>query len=580
MLDGHGFIKAGTKKTTNTYSRQSTAGPMNSRSAKGLKQEEDAGKKLKSTFKVPGAVSRASDQKGGSTLRKPLKLKADVDSNEAAESSRVSDISEDDNRLKTEAEKKKEKRNELFINPKRKAFDARKEMKSSSSQEVKSEPEDMPPVRERRAFKLPGTVDAEKKEEEDEEEDLFRGPQHVPIDNEHSEDEAPSGDIKSQFGPKVTNKVGRTFVKAEPLDIQSPSPVKRKSKFAKPEAPVATPSPVKAARKFNTVDPTSSLGTPVPKRSFKDALGALTGFVGEADAEKILRSEEVEAIVGSPDEDDSLIANILAGNDASNPSPMKKLRLRSPDSADAAQDDEANNDRDIDPNATISCQMCHEDVPLSMLLTFTSGRRFLKTRQQGAFCIHHRRHTAQETYTSSSYPIIDWSAFASRFEQHFAFIKALITEPDSTPSYYRPLLAEDIKTGKNRTVKSSIMGNKFEAGDMGRTLIPGYYGTRGARAMQDAILLKFNSELRTAAVDDHIVSARAVGGYVSSVLVPELGVRLIKEDMGGTATDEEARGLMEKSAEVGALVNEELVDVRDKSKREVGDGDREGADYV
>lgn len=41
------------------------------------------------------------------------------------------------------------------------------------------------------------------------------------------------------------------------------------------------------------------------------------------------------------------------------------------------------------------------------------------------------------------------------------------------------------------------------------------------------------------------------------VLVPELGVRLIKEDMG-IADDNEAREVMRESCAVGVILNEEV----------------------
>lgn len=89
-----------------------------------------------------------------------------------------------------------------------------------------------------------------------------------------------------------------------------------------------------------------------------------------------------------------------------------------------------------------------------------------------------------------------------------------------------------------------------------RVRVPGYYGPRGARAIQDEILDVLSSELREAAVRDVVVSSRGVGVYVASVLVPEVGLRLVMDDLG--VGKEDARGIMEKSAAWGTLVNEEL----------------------
>ena len=237
------------------------------------------------------------------------------------------------------------------------------------------------------------------------------------------------------------------------------------------------------------------------------------------------------------------------------------------------KDDDTNDFIELDEDAT--CPMCHESVPHALLMAFSNNRPgSLNTRQQAAFCVHHKRDSALTTYQGLGYPSISWDTFNHRIAEHYAYISSLITSPDTTPSHYRPLFASDITHGRNRTIKQSIMGITGLGSDTARVLIPGYYGTRGARAMQEAILLKFNRELRKAAVEDNVVSARAVGGYVASVLVPELGTRLIMEDL--KIGEEEARGVMEKSASLGSLVNEEVRDVRSEADGLLEDG---GEDY-
>ena len=77
--------------------------------------------------------------------------------------------------------------------------------------------------------------------------------------------------------------------------------------------------------------------------------------------------------------------------------------------------------------------------------------------------------------------------------------------------------------------------------------------------MSENIMKKFSPYLRTIAVTDRLVAARGVPGYVQSVLVPELAVRLISEDM--KCGVEEARQIMRDSAGLGDLLNEEVEDV-------------------
>lgn len=205
-----------------------------------------------------------------------------------------------------------------------------------------------------------------------------------------------------------------------------------------------------------------------------------------------------------------------------------------------------------DPSET-KCPMCGTNVPTSLLLDFAApfpsvDPFAMRIQVQSRFCSHHRRHTAA---SSANYPPISWHKLPSRVRAHLPSIRAFLDDPDSEPSHYRDLLAKDITAGRNRTLMQSIMSEA-----VGTVRAPGYYGPRGARVMQDEILDELSKELREAAVRDVVVSARGVGVYVTSVLVLEVGLRLVMDDLG--VGREEARGVMEKSAAWGTLVNEEL----------------------
>ncbi|KFY77123.1 hypothetical protein V499_03420 [Pseudogymnoascus sp. VKM F-103] len=199
------------------------------------------------------------------------------------------------------------------------------------------------------------------------------------------------------------------------------------------------------------------------------------------------------------------------------------------------------------------CPMCGTYVPLSLLLDFAASFPSvdpfaMRIQVQSRFCSHHRRHTAA---SSANYPPIAWTELPSRVRAHLPSIRVFLDNPDSTPSHYRDLLAEDIAAGRNRTLMQSIM-----SGAGGRVRVPGYYGPRGARVIQEEILDVLSGELREAAVRDVVVSARGVGVYVTSVLVLEIGLLLVMDDLG--VGKEDARGVIEKSAAWGTLVNEEL----------------------
>jgi RTC4-like domain len=83
---------------------------------------------------------------------------------------------------------------------------------------------------------------------------------------------------------------------------------------------------------------------------------------------------------------------------------------------------------------------------------------------------------------------------------------------------------------------------------------PGYYGPQGAELISQIVMEKFGEKIRKS---DNLLPALkfcgGVTGYVSTVLVPEVGVRLIMEDLG--IEREEAKGVMKESVEYGAVAN-------------------------
>lgn len=65
-------------------------------------------------------------------------------------------------------------------------------------------------------------------------------------------------------------------------------------------------------------------------------------------------------------------------------------------------------------------------------------------------------------------------------------------------------------------------------------------------------------KLRRLATSDHIVKQAGVVGYTQSVLVPELAIRLVKEDMG--VSDDAARQILRESIALGEKLNPALDD--------------------
>ena len=72
---------------------------------------------------------------------------------------------------------------------------------------------------------------------------------------------------------------------------------------------------------------------------------------------------------------------------------------------------------------------------------------------------------------------------------------------------------------------------------------------------------RFARKLRRLAASDKLIASGGVSRYVQAVLVPELAVRLIRDDMKLDDDDEEkAREVLRESGEIGNLLNEEEED--------------------
>ncbi|KAI7787128.1 hypothetical protein LA080_001221 [Diaporthe eres] len=187
------------------------------------------------------------------------------------------------------------------------------------------------------------------------------------------------------------------------------------------------------------------------------------------------------------------------------------------------------------------CPMCDEPVDKQWLSEYSKGQR-MSIARQAKFCHQHKKRSARELWEVKGYPEVEWDQLESRIGTHRPYLESLI---NGAESHFGERLREKIRTGKNRTL--------FTTDDYP---VPGYYGLRGMSAMTESIVDAFSSLLRERAPHDRLISARGHTGYVQSVLVPELGVRLIKEDMG-IADDGEARAVMRESRAVGIILNDE-----------------------
>jgi hypothetical protein len=200
--------------------------------------------------------------------------------------------------------------------------------------------------------------------------------------------------------------------------------------------------------------------------------------------------------------------------------------------------------RSPSPDRGPVCPMCGESVEQDFLDDF-SKKRYMTIAQQQRFCHAHKTKSARDIWSERGYPKINWSRLDKRIAKHYDFLRDIL---EGGSSHYGSIYSKGIQKGGNRTLLK-MTGN----------LTPGYYGTRGLRVMTETLIDHFSALLRKVAVQDRVVSARGQTTFVQCVLVPELGVRLIMDDMH--VDEQEARDIMKESVSVGELLNEEEEDV-------------------
>ncbi|KAI1131746.1 RTC4-like domain-containing protein [Nemania abortiva] len=200
---------------------------------------------------------------------------------------------------------------------------------------------------------------------------------------------------------------------------------------------------------------------------------------------------------------------------------------------------------ELESTTTPRCPMCNDEVDGELIKKYSTNGK-MSVKEQTAFCRLHKRRSAETAGMKKGYPKIDWHTLNSRCSAHKDFLQDILE--GTQVSHYRAILKEKVDSGKNRTLLKSQ-----------DNLTPGYYGPRGLQAMTGFIMNSLSDVIRRRAVEDKLISARSYTGYVQSVLVPELTVRLIMEDM--SVTEERARDVLEESVEIGELLHEEARDV-------------------
>jgi hypothetical protein len=350
----------------------------------------------------------------------------------------------------------------------------------------------------------------------------------------------------------------RPKFKRPPSMTPSPQKATGSKKLVRRESPTSFSPTIDSAPKFQKVEEDSDVSLEKESRKFMHPATASASKAGRRhrNSKRQYSSEEIEdeipqkPIFKTPyldDIDDLGTLQDLAKNLPSTQALDKLVADQKALESDSSLSDVVLDDLDDELfNApTARCPMCREPVDAGLLKQHTLHGR-MNIKKQTAFCREHKRKTARDTRLAKGYPEIDWDSLESRLRRQEELLDGILKGTHS--SHYADQLEKRVAAGQNRTL--------LKTDD---SLTPGYYGPRGLRAMTDFITRTFSDTIRKRAIEDRLVSARGYSGYVQTVLVPELAVRLIMEDM--RVTEEDAREIMHDSRQLGEFLHDEKRDI-------------------
>ncbi|THC93799.1 hypothetical protein EYZ11_006717 [Aspergillus tanneri] len=359
------------------------------------------------------------------------------------------------------------------------------------------------------------TIDAVNKDESDADGDPFSP---IRSSQSHKRRRFTAYQSKNSRKADMYGKTPSSSMASRQSESPSAGTRKPKSKSQKSETQSVKEDRVSKEDGFKVpMDINIDVASPVskPRPEFKQPLPLPNDGISSS---SFVTSSTREAQVFDVDSDDSPPSTPLSSADSS----ILEM-LREMDDDILARKEEVG---DTTPNEGPLCPMCKAPVDAELLMRFQAQPK-QRVRDQQRFCESHKQKSAETEWQKKGYPNIDWDKFDDRIQGHFDELEALLVS--ESPSYYRNILDTNLKSGKAKNFRLTLAGDGIE------TISCGYY-----------------------AASDHIVKKAGVVPYAQAVLVPELAVRLVKEDMG--VNDESARQILRDSIDLGEKFNFALDD--------------------
>lgn len=292
---------------------------------------------------------------------------------------------------------------------------------------------------------------------------------------------------------KEHSKGGSKFKAPRKIDIQSPRRSTRNSKSLADDRDLN----IHDVPAYSNVTPTKSqkerptfkapvvpeiMSPPKAKKSYKRTHQSLdldeTDELGTGDMQSLLEKAETKSFLASkvPPSSTTESSLLSTSNEGGSPSSLS-TPLSSPGKV-SIEDDTPKHivvKAGKDEPAPALCPVCKVPVERSFLEEFNNGKP-LRARQQTYFCKAHKIRAAEQEWAERGYPQIDWVHFDNRLQKFHPLIDDILAGRKT--SYYRNAFEDRISKGQMKSLKATLLDIASMEG-----VIPGYYGTRGARAM-------------------------------------------------------------------------------------------------
>ncbi|KAJ6264607.1 hypothetical protein Dda_0756 [Drechslerella dactyloides] len=201
------------------------------------------------------------------------------------------------------------------------------------------------------------------------------------------------------------------------------------------------------------------------------------------------------------------------------------------------------------------CPMCDEEVSKALYESYMPdlpNKLALKRKLH----MSHKLEKAHAKKKQLDIPDIDWDEVESRCTKYLPYLEDIIAR--KTPSHYRDVSERFFK--KKRTNGKSKTELIFDSGNWEKEY-PGYYGSRGRDIMADVIgdSRTIRAALKRLKLSrDVTITSCGEGGYIQSILIPELATRLVMEDFK-MADDKVAEGrkMMINTIDIGLSLNDD-----------------------